>query len=146
MEQFNDPIDQYIQKAVSEKGPRFRALLEEFRIEKEGGNYHRIATNAGITYKTLKEIITWQDGTYNRDILWGLSIELGLNMEETERLFNSCGMTTKYCRHLESSRSNKQANSFERERAIEFGILNGWDLDTINEELEKRGFEGLGSV
>lgn len=137
MESFNEPIDQYIQGHKKEW--YFRELMEKFRMEKGFDSFGMICLEAEINRDALYKVMRFATGTYNRDMLWALAVVMGLTLEETEMLFNSCGMTTKDCRSHMGER-----NQYQRERAIEFGILNGWDIITIDEELKKRGFSILG--
>ena len=140
----DEPMDSYIRK----NSPKitFRELLEKYRVEKDAGSYGSLCTIAGINRDTLNKIIKWNDGTDNRDIIWGLSIVMGLNMDEIEALFKTCGMTTDTCRVEMLSRSHTRTNTPAREAGIKYGILQGWNIDKINDELERRGFETLGFV
>ena len=71
--------------------------------------------------------------------MWSLAVALKLNIDETEELFNSCGLSTK-------GGYNFSPIEEQRERAIEFFVDHKWSIDDINYQLEDMGMLILGNA
>lgn len=134
---FSQRLDQAI---VGNQKPKFRDVFEKFRLEKSAGNYREICRKANLREDTLSKLRSASINP-NRDYLWALSIAMKLNLDETEELFQSCGLSTK------GNDSRMLPIEEARERAFEFFIKEEmYCIKTINRELAKRGYANLGNL
>lgn len=130
-----EPVDRYVEEHKKEY--TLWGLIEKYAQEKDmtvDVLFREAEINRDLRYKVFQN----SSGTYHRDYLWRLAIVLRLTVDETELLFNTCGMTIKNCRGYGGGLSD-----YDRERIIEFGIVNGWGIDEIDEALDKRGFDAI---
>ena len=104
----------------------FNDTLNKFMNEKKIDSYVDLCKRSNLNQDTMSKMRKGVFKTPNRDFLFALAIGLGLDLEETEKLFNSCGQSTKGCYRKEDEK---------RERAIEYFIKNGCNIDTVNDEL-----------
>lgn len=127
-------MDSFIEKGGR---PTFTEVFEKFKKQNNAGSYADICRKANLRQDTLsklrREIIP-----PTRDYLWALAIAIKLNIDETEELFNSCGLSIYGGFRLQEVEE-------KRERAFEFCIKQGWSIKMVNEELKKRNFITLGN-
>ncbi|MBE5870647.1 MAG: hypothetical protein E7294_05255 [Lachnospiraceae bacterium] len=127
-------FDSYINEP---KKPTFNEVFEKFRAAKKAGKYREICVKANLREDTLSKL---RSGTTNpaRDYIWALAVALKLDLDETEELFNSCGLSI-------HGGFRFQDGEEQRERAIEFGLINHWGIKTVNDKLESMNMLRLGN-
>ena len=127
-------LDSYINRGSR---PTFNEVFEKFRKQNNAGSYADICRKANLHEYTLSKLRKGTWSRFNRDYLWALAVALKINLDETEELFNSCGMSSR-------GGYNLQPNEESRERALEFFVMNKWGIHDINIELDNRGMALLG--
>lgn len=127
-------FDSYINEP---KKPTFNEVFERFREAKHAGKYRDICVKANLREDTLSKL---RSGTTNpaRDYIWALAVALGLDLDETEELFNSCGLSI-------HGGFRFQDGEERRERAIEFGLINHWGIKSVNNKLRSMNMLTLGN-
>lgn len=118
--------------------PTFDDVFEKFRRQNNAGSDADICKKGNLRKDTLSKIRGRKQFSVNRDYLWALAVALKINLEETEELFNSCGL---------SIRGGYNFNIVEewRERALEYFVDHKWSIHDINIELYNRGMALLGN-
>lgn len=130
-------IDSFIGQDITI--PTFDEILTKYMKQNNIKSYAEISRRGQIYEGTLSKMRSEATGVH-RDYLWSIAIALKLNMDETEELFNSCNDSSFGAYRM----SEKE---IRRELLIRFYIENGkYDIDDLNDQLDKRGFELLGNM
>lgn len=127
-------MDSFIEKGGR---PTFNEVFEKFKKQNNAGTYADICRKANLRQDTLSRLRR-EEIHPTRDYLWALAIALKINIDETEELFNSCGLSIHGGYRLQDVEE-------KRERAFEFCINHGWSIKKVNEELKKRNLITLGN-
>ena len=119
--------------------PKFREVFEKFRVEKCAGTDSEICYKANLRQDTLSKL-RMANVNPAREYLWALAIALTLNIDETEELFGSCGLSITGLDEREGEREEK------RELALEYFIKNEiYNIKIINDALRERKYKVLGN-
>lgn len=130
-------LDSYIGQDITI--PTFDQVLTKYMKQNNIKSYAEISRRGQIYEGTLSKMRSEVTGVH-RDYLWSIAIALKLNMQETEELFNSCNDSSYGAYRM----SEKE---IRREFLIRFYIEKGkYDIDDLNDQLNKRGFELLGNM
>ena len=135
--QFQTIITSLDEHINSGKRPSFNEVFERFRESKKAGTYAEICKKANLRQDTLSKLRS-ETISPHRDYLWALAIAIKLDLDETEELFNSCGLSLHGGHRLQETEER-------RERALEYGVDHAWNIKILNAELEKRNFLKLGN-
>ncbi len=115
----------------------FNVVFNRFREEHNAGRDADICRKANLRQDTLSKLRK-EAINPSRDYLWALAIALTLNKDETEELFNSCGLSTYGGFRLQETEE-------KRERVFEFAINKQWGIKTVNKVLEENKLLTLGN-
>lgn len=138
--QFLDPMEEAKFKAYIKERPYslFEDTLERFKKEKGIISDYELCKKSGLTRDYFYKVKYIYTKMANRDTLWALAIGLGLNIDETEQLFKSCGLSTE-------GKFDFRETEMERERAIRYFIEKHMTIEEVNKELAEHDMELLGN-
>lgn len=127
----NDKQEREFEKAIQKPYKSFLDTFEEFKKEKKIESDYEVCKRANLTRDVLSKLKNTSKSVANRDILWALAIALGLNIKETEQLFESCGL---------SMHGGFKFSEYDmrRERALEFFVAHNMGIDEVNEVLKEK--------
>ncbi len=106
----------------------FNDTLNLFMKNKKIGTIADLCKKANLRKDTLSKLQGGRILHPERDYLWAIAIALQLNLDETEILFNSCGISRNGAIGFKSSDER-------RERAVEYAIIHKWGIDKLNNVL-----------
>ena len=115
----------------------FDEVLKVFMKQKGIQHYSDVCAGGWLNQSTLSKMRNEINYTVPRDNVWAVAIALGIDLEETEQLFNSCGLSIYGGYHLTRA-------EIRRERALEFFIRKKMSIDDVNKELYEHGMMLLG--
>lgn len=127
-------MDDYISQ---ERREMFDEVFERYFLASGAKNYAEICRRGNLNESTLSKLRSYTWKTFNRDHIWALCVALGLSLDESEELFNSCGLSI----HGGYNLTYKEE---QREKLLEYGIINHRSIDEINDALYDRDMPMLG--
>lgn len=127
---FNVKEEAAFNRAIEKKYKSFIDTYEELKKEKGFKSDYAVCKASNLTRDSLSRLKNNSKHITERDYLWALSLGMGLDIEETERLFNSCGLTV-------TGVFNFIEKKERRERALEFFVKHHIGIEQANKELIK---------
>ena len=137
---FSTPIRSNVEKFIEQEtvGPSFSEVLDKYKELKNIKSYAEIAHKGLLKESTLSRIRS-EDINMTRDYVWSIAVGLGLNLKETEELFEAAGF---YMRGY----YRKSKMEIQRELALEYFIANEiYDIYEINGFLYRKQYPLLGN-
>ncbi len=112
----------------------FETVLAELRDKHNVENNNQLCARINMKCATLSRICTESRKSVNRDHIWMIAYGLGITeFKEVDDLLIAAGLdATPYTAEAEL-----------RERVLEFGIKNHWNLFKVNDALEEKKMDAL---
>lgn len=131
--------EQAFAKAIGKKYKSFKETYEALKNKKGFKSDYEVYRASNLSKDYFWKLMNRINSIRERDPIWALAIGMGLNMKETEELFDSCGLSLK-------GMFKGSEKEMQRERAFEYFIKHHIGMKEANEELIKHDFLPLGNA